>query len=353
MSVGEGIGVGVIGVGSITQAVHLPNLKALGANIVAVADAVLERAQEVARQHGIAHAYDDYRALLKRDDIHAVVVAVPTYLHYPVVTTALKAGKHVLCEKPPAMNEREAERMAELSEQQGLVLMYALQMRYRRDSQALKQLIEGGELGEVYFGRAIYLRRRGAPAGWFTRKAQSGGGPLLDIGVHVLDLTWWLMGKPNPVSAAGFTFQKIGAKGVRLERGWQPADVRERREQEVVYEVEDHAGGFVRFDNGAVLLVEVSWQLNDRERWGTTVCGTRAGASLPPLEVYTEALGEGVTVNLRVDEGNAYQEEMREFLTCIREKRQPLTDARDGVTVMKMLTALYRSAEQGKEIAIK
>jgi predicted dehydrogenase len=161
------------------------------------------------------------------------------------------------------------------------------------------------------------------------------------------------MGKPKPVSAAGFTFQKIGAKGVRLERGWQPADVRERREQEVVYDVEDHAGGFVRFDNGAVLLVEVSWQLNDRERWGTTVCGTKAGASLPPLEVYTEVLGEGVTVNLRVDEGNAYQEEMREFLTCIREKRQPLTNARDGVTVMKMLTALYRSAEQGKEIAIK
>jgi predicted dehydrogenase len=181
--------------------------------------------------------------------------------------------------------------------------MYALQMRYRRDSQALKQLIERGELGEVYFGRAIYLRRRGAPAGWFSRKAQSGGGPLLDIGVHVLDLTWWLMGKPKPVSAAGFTFQKIGAKGVRLERGWQPADVRERREQEVVYDVEDHAGGFVRFDNGAVLLVEVSWQLNDRERWGTTVCGTKAGASLPPLEVYTEVLGEGVTVNLRVDEG--------------------------------------------------
>jgi predicted dehydrogenase len=130
------------------------------------------------------------------------------------------------------------------------------------------------------------------------------------------------MGKPKPVSAAGFTFQKIGAKGVRLERGWQPADVRERREQEVVYDVEDHAGGFVRFDNGAVLFVEVAWQLNDRERWGTTVCGTKAGASLPPLEVYTEVLGEGVTVNCEWMRGMPYQEEMREFLTCIREKRQ-------------------------------
>lgn len=353
MAVGEGIRVGLIGVGSITRAAHIPSLKALGATMVAVADVVEERAKRTAEQHGIAHTYHDYKQLLRRDDVDAVVVATPTDTHYPIVTAALKAGKHVLCEKPPAMNEREAERMAELSEQQGLVLMYALQMRYRRDSQALRQLVDKGELGEVYFGRATYLRRRGAPAGWFARKAQSGGGPLLDIGVHVIDLTWWLMGQPKPVSASGFTFQKIGEKGVRLDRGWQPADVKEGREKRIVYDVEDYAGGFVRFDNGAVLLFEVAWQINAKEQWNVLISGTRAGASLPPPEVYTEVLGEGVTVNLRVDEGNAYQEEMREFLTCIRERRQPLTNAKDGVTIMKVLTALYRSAQQGKEVAIR
>ncbi len=349
----EGVRVGLIGVGSIAQVAHIPSLKALGVPIVAVADVVEERAKQVAEQHGIPHAYGDYRQLLKRDDVDAVVVSTPTSTHYPIVTAALKAGKHVLCEKPPAMNEKEAERMAELAEQQKLVLMYALHMRYRRDSQALKKLIEQGEFGEVYYGRALYIRRRGAPGGWFARKELSGGGPLLDIGVHVIDLTWWLMGKPRPVSAAGFTFQKIGAKGLRLDRGWQPADVHEKREQELVYDVEDYAGGFIRFDNGAVLTFEVSWQLNAREQWGTTVSGTKAGASMPPLELYTEVLGEQAVVNLRVDEGNAYQEEMREFLACIREGRQPLTSARDGVTVMKMLTALYRSAEQGKEVPIK
>lgn len=354
MAVGEGIRVGLIGVGSIAQAAHIPNLKALGAMIVAANDAVEERAKLIAAQHGIPHAYGDYKQLLKRDDIDAVVVSTPTYLHYPIVTAALKAGKHVLCEKPPAMNDREAERMAELSDQTGLVLMYALQMRYRRDSQALRQLVDKGELGEVYFGKATCLRRRGAPGGWFARKALSGGGPLLDIGVHVTDLTWWLMGKPKPFSAAGWTFRKIGERGLKLERGWQPADVKEGREREVVYDVEDFAGGFIRLENGAVLSLEASWLLNIKsEQWGSLICGTRAGASLPPLEIYSELLGEEVTVNLPIDGGNAYQEEMREFLTCIRESRQPLTSAWDGVTVMKMLTALYRSAELGKEVAIK
>lgn len=347
------IRVGLIGVGSIAQAAHIPSLKSLGVPIVAVADAVEERAKQIAEQHEIPHAYGDYRQLLKRDDVDAVVISTPTSTHYPIVTAALKAGKHVLCEKPPAMNEREAEKMAELADQQKLVLMYALQMRYRNDTRALKKLVEQEELGEIYYGRALYIRRRGAPGGWFAKKELSGGGPLLDIGVHVIDLTWWLMGKPKPVSAAGFTFHKIGAKGLRLDRGWQPADVREKHEQEVIYDVEDYAGGFIRFENGAVLIFEVSWQINAKEQWGVTISGTKGGASLPPLELYTEILGEQANVSLRVDEGNGYLEEMREFLNCVAEGRKPVTDAWDGVTVMKMLTALYRSAEQGKEVAIR
>lgn len=346
------IRVGLIGAGSITQAAHIPSLKTLGAPIVVVADSVEERAKQIAQQHGIPHAYSDYRQLLKRDDVDAVVISTPTSTHYPIVTAALKAGKHVLCEKPPAMKERETEKMAELADQQKLVLMYALQNRYRNDTRALKKLVEQGELGEVYYGLALYIRRRGAPGGWFAKKELSGGGPLLDIGVHVIDLTWWLMGKPKPVSAAGFTFHKIGAKGLRLDRGWQPADVKEKREQEVVYDVEDYAGGFFRFENGAVLTFEVSWQINAKEQWGIAISGTKGGAFLPPLELYTEILGEQANVNLRVDEGNGYLEEMREFLNCVAEGRKPVTDAWDGVTVMKMLTALYRSAEQGKEVAI-
>ena len=347
------IRVGLIGAGSIAQAAHIPNLKSLGVPIVAVADSVEERAKQIAEQHGIPHAYGDYRQLLRREDVDAVVISTPTSTHYPIVTAALKAGKHVLCEKPPAMNEREAEKMAELAEQQNLVLMYALQNRYRNDTRALKKLVEQGELGEVYYGRALYIRRRGAPGGWFAKKELSGGGPLLDIGVHVIDLTWWLMGKPKPISAAGFTFQKIGAKGLKLDRGWQPADVREKREQEVAYDVEDYAGGFIRFENGAVLLFEVSWQINAKEQWGITISGTKGGASLPPLELYTEILGEQANVSLRIDEGNGYLEEMREFLNCITTGKKPVTDAWDGVTVMRMLTALYRSAEQGKEVAIR
>jgi predicted dehydrogenase len=128
--------VGIIGVGSIAQVAHIPNLKNLGVPIVAVADAVEERAKQIAQQHGIPHAYGDYRQLLKRDDVDAVVVSTPTSTHYPIVTAALKSGKHVLCEKPPALNDREAEKMAELAEQQKLVLMYALQMRYRNDTRA-------------------------------------------------------------------------------------------------------------------------------------------------------------------------------------------------------------------------
>ncbi|MCS7225312.1 MAG: Gfo/Idh/MocA family oxidoreductase [Armatimonadetes bacterium] len=350
MAVGEGLKVGFIGAGSIAQVAHLPNARALGASVTAIADAVLARAQKVGQEYGISFVTDDYRQLLKRDDVQAVVVSVPTYLHHPVVMAALRAEKDVFCEKPPALNERQAEEMANEAEKKGRILMYGLQMRYRQDSRALKTLIEEGELGSVYFGRATYLRRRGAPGGWFARKKESGGGPLLDIGVHLIDLTWWLMGRPKVVSVSGFTLNGIGARGLRLDRGWQPADIKNGLDRDLTYDVEDYAGGFLRLENGAVLLFEVCWQMNLKsDVWGTFVAGSEGGASLPPLEVYRTLLGEPVTVRLQVEEGNAYQEAMREFFQCIKERRQPLTSAQDGVTIMKILTALYRSAQTGKE----
>ncbi len=350
MAVGDGLRVGLIGAGSIAQVAHIPNARALGAHLTAICDSVLPRARRIADEHRIPFVTDDYRHLLGRDDVDAVIVSVPTYLHYPIVMEALRAGKDVYCEKPPALNDRQAQQMAEEADKRRRILMYGLQMRYRHDSQALKKLIEAGELGSVYFGRATYLRRRGAPGGWFSRKKESGGGPLLDIGVHLLDLTWWLMGRPKVFSVSGFTLNGIGAKGVRLDRGWQPADVKNGLESEVVYDVEDYAGGFLRLENGAVLLFEVCWQLNIRsDEWGTLIAGTEGGASLPPLEMYRTLLGEPVTVRLQVEEGNAYREAMREFFQSVRERRTPLTDGKDGVAIMKILSSLYRSAETGKE----
>ncbi|MCS7252772.1 MAG: Gfo/Idh/MocA family oxidoreductase [Armatimonadota bacterium] len=342
--------VAVIGAGQIAQAAHLPNFKAhSNAELVAICDIVKERAQRTAIAYGIEHVYDDYRELLKRDDIDAVCISLPTNLHAEVAIAALNSGKHVLCEKPPARNAKEAQRMAEASESNSRLLMYALQWRYRADSKLARKLVEDGELGEIYYGRTACLRRRGAPLGWFASK-EAGGGALLDVGVHLIDLAWWLMGNPEPMSASGATYTKIALEDLR-PGGWQPADVKEGIKLYGEFEVEELATGMIRFANGATLSFEIAWMLNIKgeSTLSLDIYGTRAGMHLPPLELYRDIGGYAATETLGIDPGNPYKAEVEHFIECILEGKKPLTDAWQGVTVMRMLDAIYRSARDCRE----
>lgn len=352
----KSIGVAFIGTGAIMQGCHIPNFRNIdGVELIAVCDVVENRARSVAEKHGIPNALTQYRDLLKRDDVDAVVVAVPTFLHAPIAINALKAGKHVLCEKPPALNARQAQRMAKVAKDTRRVLTYGLQMLYESDVEMVKQMVDNGEFGEVYLGKASYLRRRGAPRGWFSEKDKSGGGALIDIGVHLINLTWWLMGNPEPVRASGITFDRIGMSDTRFQ-AYQPMDVREGTAKASNPDVDEAAAGMIRFANGAVMLIETSWQLNIKGpggAWSAQIFGDAAGAKLPSLEIYRNLNGLQTNVTAHTSPTNGYIAEAEHFIECIRYHKQPRMTPEHGVTLMKIIDALYRSSESGREVAIR
>jgi len=326
----------IIGAGMISQSAHIPNLLRAGESIVGVVDKNFDRARQVAERFGIPRYWDDYRVAIEDSDTDAVIVATPTKFHYPITMAALRAGKHVLCEKPPAMTAAEAYEMAKEAEERGLVLMYGLHRRFRDDALAAKEAIERGDLGDIYFARVRWIRSRGAPGGWFCQKALAGGGPLFDIGVHVIDLGWWLLGRPQLQKVYGFGFYRIGSSGLDLERGHQPADVRDGliSSADIQFDVEDYAGGFIRFEGDKTLFYEVSWLLNDRDDFRVTVCGDRRGVSFPPLEFFegSQSYFDGR------DEGDAHFRLTQEFVHAISGGSLKIgATGRDGYYLMVML----------------
>jgi predicted dehydrogenase len=345
--------VGIIGLGGIAKVAHIPGYQAAGVKIAAVATRDGAAAEAVGRELGAAWS-DDYRELLARDDIDAVSVCVPTYLHAEVTMAALRAGKHVFCEKPPGVTGAEAAAMAEVSAETGRLLMYAFSARYRRSNQKLKEWIGEGTLGEVYGGHTGWMRRRGNPAGWFTSREKAGGGPLIDLGIHGLDLTWWLMGCPEPVSVTGTTYYKFGNyEGADAQTPDPVMQIHLKEKAKSVYDVEDSAFAFIRFSNGAHLTLEASWALNcKKENRYVTLYGTKGGAEINPLEIFTDLHGTLADIRPEVAENNAYHEEVRHFAACLRGEERPISPAGQGVTVMRMIEAIYLSAESGREVRL-
>ncbi len=217
--------------------------------VVAVCDLDEKRCKEVAKEYDVPQIFTNHRRMLENNEIDLVSVCLPNFLHAPISIDALNAGKHVLCEKPPATTVQEAQTMADVAEKNRCVLMYALVQRFDGHAQLLKRMIDAGEFGEVYFGKAGYIRRRGilmGREGWFVDKARSGGGALIDIGVHALDCVWWLMGSPEPVAIIGAAYSKFGHL--------VPKDVK--------YDVDDATFAQIRFENEATIVLEATWALN-------------------------------------------------------------------------------------------
>jgi predicted dehydrogenase len=338
--VGKTTKVGIIGLGWPGRE-HLKGYsKSKRAEVVAVCDANGELAQQVADGNDVPKVYTDHKKLLQDPEIEAVSVCLPNFLHAPVSIDALKAGRHVICEKPPALDVKQAQRMADTADKAGLTLMYALCQRFTGAAKLVKSYIDAGDLGEIYFARAVYHRRRGIPLGtgsWFTDKSRSGGGALIDIGVHALDCAWWLMGSPKPVSISGNVYHEFGHV---VPQGTN-------------FDVDDSAFGLIKFDNGATLILECSWALNQPGGSVTQLAGTKGGVEMNPVTILTERDGVQLDVTPKVPDADNFAGQTDHFIECLQTGREPIMSAEQGVHLMQMLEGIYKSAETGREVRIK
>jgi len=323
--------------------------------LVALCDANAERLGQRAKELGVPaeRCFTDHRKLLgaaKGLGLSGVSVALPNALHAPVTIDALRAGLHVLCEKPMAMNAGEARRMIAAAAKARRRLMVCFSYRFRPDSIALKRTVDSGAIGELYFGRTTWLRRRGLPGfgGWFGQKALSGGGPIIDLGVHRLDLAMWLMGSPRPVTVSASVFDPIAR--------------RLAKEKKVRFDVEDLGCALVRFDNGATLVLEASWAgfQQKREEMTTRLLGTRGG-------IVQQNVGEGYDFEAHVyteRDGSLWEcrlqqtllpvpSPMSEFADAVLDGRETSAPGEHGLAVQLVLDAIYKSAAVGREVAIR
>ena len=275
--------------------------------------------------------------------------------HAECAIAALRAGKHVLCEKPMALNTAQAQEMEKAAKENGKLLMIGFVRRFGNDCAVLKDFIDGGSFGDIYYAKAQYLRRKGCPGGWFGDKSRSGGGPLIDLGVHVIDLCRYLMGGPQPVSVYGATFNKLGdRRHIKDARGYSSTVV----SKDDIFDVEDMATALIRFDNGAVLSVEASFSLNiEKDVGNIELFGTRAGCKLDPeLTIFTDM--NQYLANVKLAQSTAlsfdglFDNEINHFVECIETGRPCRNPAQDGVTLMRILDGIYESARTGHEVLL-
>lgn len=341
--------IGIIGTGGISTGAHIPAiLKHPDAEIVAVCDTREEAAKQVADKYGIKHVFTDYNEMIKMEDIDVIDVCTPNYLHADPTIKALNAGKHVFVEKPIALNAEEGAAMVEAAHKAGKQLMVGYCMRWRSDARALKRFIDAGDMGELYYARVHALRRRGIPGwGMFTQKDKQGGGPLIDIGCHLLDLTLWLMGHPKPIAASGLCYTKFGNRPgiVGLMGQWDYTN----------FTVEDFAVALIRFEDGASMTLESSFAANiEGNEMNSLILGTEGGCQLEPIKIFREehqTLIDSTPVFL--PESKWHQGELFDFIDAIRDNKPVPVPGEDGLVVAKIIDAIYKSAELGKEVPIE
>jgi predicted dehydrogenase len=343
--------VALIGTGSICQSVHIPAYKKHpDAEIVAICDINEETLGKVGDDLDIdkKFRFTDYNKLLKIDDIDLVDVCTPNFAHMDPTIKALDSGKNVMCEKPIALNAKEGQKMVDAEQRSGKKLMIAYCWRWNSGAQALKRFVDAGQMGEIYYARVQALRRRGVPNwGVFTDKKKQGGGPLIDIGCHALDLTLHLMGHPKPILASGMSCTKFGTKKGTFG-SWGPWDYDN-------YTVEDFAAGFIRFDNGATLVLESSFCANiENDVFNTSLMGTEGGASLSPLKMYREENETLIDVSpVMLKNVGTHEAEIYAYIDAIRNDKPSPVPGEQGLMVAKILDAIYLSSEKGKEVPIK
>ncbi|HIW33268.1 MAG TPA: Gfo/Idh/MocA family oxidoreductase [Candidatus Paenibacillus intestinavium] len=354
MSEQNKIRIGIIGGGNI-GGVHAKEFTALAneCEVIAITDVNLAVANDKARQYSIPHVAESAEALIQRDDIDAVAIGVPNQYHTDLVLLALEAGKHVLIEKPMAIHAEAARQIVKASQKSDRIVMVSHQMRWESVPMQIKQQIDRGELGRIYTAKTGWFRRKGIPGWgtWFTQMNQSGGGPLIDIGVHMLDLALYLMGNQKPVSVYGATYAEFGPvrKGIGTwgTPNWNG-----------IYDVEDLATALIKMEDGSTLSLEVSWAVHmdtDNSPF-IHLMGSEGGASYQGAKgkLLTEKFDTPIETNLiKPDHDEGERARMsRHFLACIREGKQPITSVWSGFTNNLVLDAIYESSRTGNEVKL-
>ncbi len=352
--------IGIIGCGGIANGKHMPALKVQkDVQMVAFCDIIPERAEKAAKEFGTpdAKTYTDYKELLKDETIDIVHVCTPNREHSFMTVDALEAGKHVMCEKPMAKTYAEGKEMLEAAKRTGKKLTIGYQGRQMAKTQYIKKACEAGELGDIYYANAIALRRRGVPTwGVFLNEEEQGGGPLIDIGTHALDMTLWCMDNYKPRMVVGTKYRKLADQ---TDTGnpwgdWDPAK----------FTVEDSAFGFVVMENGATIILQSSWALNilDRDEASFRLCGTKAGADTCQGKARINGVKYGKQYVEEPDlavAGVAYNDsvipttenlDMEQWINCIRNDTDPCVLPEQALCVTRILEAIYESSETGKPV---
>lgn len=351
------INVAIIGVGNISVEHINAYLKNPEVNVVAFCDIDQRKLEERGKQFKVDRLYSNIdELLLNGEDIDAVSICTWNTSHAEMSIKALDAGKHVLCEKPMSHSVEEALKMKEAAERNNKTLMIGFVRRFGNDTKVIQKFVEDGSFGSFYYAKAELLRRNGNPGGWFSDKSRSAGGPLIDLGVHVIDLVRYLMGQPKVVSVYGATFDKILQKRNQLVD--QPAYVSESRIDGATVDVEDLAVAMIRFDNGAILNVEASFALDIKEdRMNIEMFGTQGGFSMSPeIEMYSSAHGHLINTSFDTDTAlnfsGLFENEINHFIDVITKKETCISPAQDGVEMMRIIEAIYESANLQKEVKL-
>ena len=350
---------GIVGCGGIAKGKHIPAIKKIEEiKLTAFCDIIEEKAKKFAEEYGAegAKVYTDYKEMIDNEELDMVYVLTQNKSHSPISVYALEHDCHVMCEKPMAKTYADAKLMLEAAKKSGKKLTIGYQNRFRSDSQFLKKACERGDLGEIYYAKAHAVRRRAVPTwGVFLNEEEQGGGPLIDIGTHALDLTLWMMDNYKPKSVKGSVFKKLGDQK-NTGNAWGDWDPEK-------YTVEDSAFGFIQMENGATIVLESSWALNtlDSKEASCTLCGTKAGADMADsLRINSCDFGKLTVLKPLLTSGgvdfydgkkeSSNDLEARLWVDAILNDEEPVVKPEQAIVVTRILEAIYESAKTGKEV---
>ena len=353
--------IGLVGAGNIAKT-HLRAYQNVeNAEVVAICDINAEKLAITAAKFGIEKTYTSETEMLANEELDAVDVCVWNCNHAVCSIEALNAGKHVLCEKPMATSAEEAQQMLDAAKKNDRLLMIGFVVRFCDESRITMDFINNGYLGDIYYSKATYLRRHGAPGGWFCNKALSAGGPVIDLGVHVIDITRYMMGNPKPLSVYASTADLLKNRPyLKTDVGWKPDDA----SKDDIYDVEDFAVALIKYEGNKTTLLETSYSLNGQSAVNKELFGTEGGVRLcqktntAPTEMTISTVVNGYLADITPEVSNyveskeQFTAEMAHFVDCCLNGTPCKASAEDGLMIMKILDAIYESARTGHEVEI-
>lgn len=362
--------VGIIGAGGVSQFGHIPSFQAIdGVEVGALSDPNREKLSYAAGKFCIPDSYTDHAEILERKDIEAVSICTPNHRHAELSKEALRAGKHVLCEKPMTLNLEEAQSVIAVAAQSGKIFLENLSQRYDPPMMITKRFARAGRLGQIYYAKCSYLRRKGHPGlgGWFTSRKESGGGALIDLGIHVLDLGLWIMDFPKPVTVLASTYDHFVTRAA--DGGWPPADTRIGDDFKKNVDTEDLATAYIRFEDGPALLVEAGWAGYSETGVNVKLFGSKGGVELlktvggydegRPLlfRIVGEMEENVVDISPEVPATFSYWKDtfpgfIQHFVRCVRGEEEPIVTHEQLLTVQRLIDAIYLSAAKKEAVAL-